>query len=243
MAIERITHWVTHRIPAAVGFTAVHGLVLGARDPQFRKVCNGLDLLCPDGQPLRWALRLFHRERLSERVYGPHTMWKLCAWAEQHGQGVYLYGSSPAVIERLSVKLRESFPKINLCGAESPPFRPLSDEESAAMVQRINNSGASLVFIGLGCPKQEQFIYAYRGKLRGVLLAVGAAFDFHAGTLKMAPPWMQKAGLEWLFRFMQEPRRLWKRYVGTNSYFLLLCLKRVLIGPRPRGPVCRIADQ
>ncbi len=230
-AIARITRWALEGKPATVAFTAVHGVVTAVHDEAFRRALNEIDLVNPDGQPLRWALKLFHKDELSERVYGPHTMWRLCEWAADSGVGVYLYGSSPQVIEKLQSRLGEAFPALDIRGAESPPFRPLTDEEDAAMVQRINDSGAKLVFIGLGCPKQELFIHEHAGQIKGVQLAVGAAFDFHAGTLKMAPPWMQRRGLEWLYRLYREPRRLWKRYFGTNSVFLALCLKRLLLGP------------
>ncbi len=234
-AMERITRWAQRGDAKTVAFTAVHGVVTAVYDNDFRAALNEIDLVNPDGQPLRWALRWFHGDRLDERVYGPHTMWKLCRWASENSVGVYLYGSTSTVISKLEIRLKAAFPSLDIRGAESPPFRKLTEEEDAAMVQRINDSGAKLVFIGLGCPKQEQFIHEHAGKIQAVQLAVGAAFDFHAGTLKMAPPWMQQRGLEWLFRLIQEPKRLWKRYVGTNSAFLALCGKRLLLGPRVRG--------
>ncbi|MEM1444744.1 MAG: WecB/TagA/CpsF family glycosyltransferase [Planctomycetota bacterium] len=241
-AMALITKWALEGRPSTVGFTAVHGLVTAVQNDAFCETLNGLDLLAPDGQPLRWALQRFYGEQLSERVYGPHTMWKLCAWAADSDVGVYLYGSTEPVIEKLSKRLHEAFPALDIRGAESPPFRPLTDDEDAAMVQRINDSGAKLVFIGLGCPKQEQFIYEHREQIRGVQLAVGAAFDFHAGTLPMAPPWMQRHGLEWLYRLYREPRRLWRRYVGTNSVFLWLCLKRIVFGTKPATTPQRRTD-
>lgn len=242
-SIAKITRWATAGQPATVAFTAVHGVVTAAHDPAFRTALNAIDLVNPDGQPLRWALRWFHGDRLAERVYGPHTMWKLCDWAAQNNAGIYLYGSTEAVITKLKDHLTEAFPGLNICGAESPPFRALTPEEDDAMVARINGSGAKLVFIGLGCPKQELFIHTHAGRITGVQLAVGAAFDFHAGTLKMAPPWMQKRGLEWLYRLIQEPRRLWRRYVGTNSVFLALCAKRALLGPRNRGQAAPVSTR
>lgn len=238
-AMARITRWALEGRPSTVAFTAVHGVVTAVYDDTFKQALNEIDLVNPDGQPLRWALRLFHKDQLSERVYGPHTMWKLCQWAAESGVGIYLYGSRTTVIEQLKIKLTDAFPGLEICGVESPPFRPLTEEEDAAMVQRINDSGAKLVFIGLGCPKQELFIHSHRGQIKGVQLAVGAAFDFHAGTLKMAPPWMQRNGLEWLYRLYREPRRLWKRYVGTNSVFLALCLKRLILGAGRTGKAAR----
>jgi exopolysaccharide biosynthesis WecB/TagA/CpsF family protein len=147
-------------------------------------------------------------------------MLRLCARAEAEQIGIYLYGSQPHVLERLSENLRQRFPKLRIAGQESPPFRPLTEEEDRETVNRINSSGAGLIFIGLGCPKQEHFAYDHRESIQGVQLCVGAAFDFHAGCKRMAPAWMQRRGLEWAFRLMTEPGRLWQRYLRTNSLFV-----------------------
>jgi N-acetylglucosaminyldiphosphoundecaprenol N-acetyl-beta-D-mannosaminyltransferase len=147
-------------------------------------------------------------------------MWRLCEQAAQERVSIYLYGSSPETISALQAKLQAAFPDLEIAGAESPPFRPLSAAEDEAMVERVNASGAGLMFLGLGCPKQDYFAAAHVDRIQAVQLCVGAAFDFHAGTKAIAPKWMQRRGLEWLFRLYQEPGRLWKRYLVTNSIFI-----------------------
>jgi exopolysaccharide biosynthesis WecB/TagA/CpsF family protein len=208
--------------PAMVDFMSAHGLTTAARDPAYRRRLNDFDILAPDGQPVRWALNHFHEAGLSDRVYGPELMRRLCKSAAERGVSIYLYGSSQKVIEALSRRLLEWFPKLIIAGAESPPFRPLIAEEDAEAVARINRSGAKLLFIGISSPKQEVFAHEHRNRIRPVQLCVGAAFDFHAGTKRMAPPWMQRRGMEWLFRLTQEPGRLWKRYLVVNTTYLLL---------------------
>jgi exopolysaccharide biosynthesis WecB/TagA/CpsF family protein len=181
---------------------------------------NTFELIGPDGQPVRWALNLLHKTGLRDRVYGPELMLRLTARAAEQGLPVYFHGSSPEVIDKLQANLSERFPTLRIAGAESPPFRELSPAEEDDMVRRINDSGAAIVFIGLGCPKQDRFAYQYRDRIRAVQVCVGAAFDFHAGTKRMAPPLMQRYGLEWLYRLASEPTRLWRRYLVTNSIFL-----------------------
>jgi exopolysaccharide biosynthesis WecB/TagA/CpsF family protein len=157
-------------------------------------------------------------------------MLRLCREASRSGIGVYLYGSLPQVAEKLDGELKRKFPALFVAGWESPPFRSLSQEEDAAVVERINSSGAGIVFVGLGCPKQEIFAYEHRDRLKAVQVCVGAAFDFHAGNKKMAPKWMQRSSLEWLFRLVQEPRRLWRRYIFTNVIFVLKIISHIYSG-------------
>jgi exopolysaccharide biosynthesis WecB/TagA/CpsF family protein len=150
---------------------------------------------------------------------------------------VYLYGGTPDTVKKLRENLRAQFEGLQIAGCESPPFRPLTAEEDEDVVRRINDSGAGVVFIGLGCPKQDEFAYAHRTRIRAVQVCVGAAFDFHAGVKSMAPAWMQRFGLEWFYRLIQEPRRLWRRYLVTNTIFLakLGCaLWRIRLAPRKR---------
>ena len=213
-----------------VDLMPVHGLITAARDAAFRRRVNGFELVAPDGQPVRWALNRFHNAGLSDRVYGPELMLRLCRAAAEQGVGVYLYGGTPEVLDKLKNGLAERFPRLRIAGAESPPFRPLTAEEDAAVVARMNESGAGVVFLGVGCPKQEVFAAEHRDRLRAVQVCVGAAFDFHAGAKRMAPPWMQRRGLEWLFRLWQEPGRLWRRYLVTNTIFSLLVGRRLLLG-------------
>jgi len=215
---------------ALATFLPVHGIVTGALDPAYRYAVNAFDVVGADGQPIRWTMNLLHRAGMTDRVYGPEMMKRLCGRAAAEGVSIYLYGSTEEVLAALSEKLRDWFPAIRIVGTESPPFRPLTPEENAAAVARINSSGAGLVFIGLGCPRQDFFAHENRHTIKAVQLCVGAAFDFHAGTKKMAPPWMQKRGLEWLFRFTQEPGRLWKRYLLTNTAFMFLLTRRLVTG-------------
>jgi exopolysaccharide biosynthesis WecB/TagA/CpsF family protein len=210
---------------ALVSCYSTHSLVEAWRKPALNQASARFDMITPDGQPVRWALNLLHQAGLNDRVYGPELTLKVCGLAAAHGVGVYFYGSTPEVITALQTNLAARFPDLHIAGAEPPPFRPLTTAEDAATVARINRSGAGIVFIGLGCPKQDLFAYEHRLSIKAVQVCVGAAFNFHAGTQKMAPPWMQKRGLEWLFRFSQEPRRLWRRYVVTNSIYLLLLAK------------------
>ena len=199
----------------------VHGLVLARRDSSFRPMINDFDIVAPDGQPVRWALKHFYGITLPDRVYGPENMLRLCEGAAAADVSVYLYGSYPLVVENLRRSLERKFPRLQVVGCESPPFRPLTPEEDQAVIRRINATGAGIIFLGLGCPHQDIFAYRHRQSIKGVQVCVGAAFDFHAGNKRMAPAWMQRRGLEWLFRLMQEPRRLWRRYLWTNSMFLL----------------------
>jgi N-acetylglucosaminyldiphosphoundecaprenol N-acetyl-beta-D-mannosaminyltransferase len=210
----------------------VHGLIEASSNPFLKNKINQFDIVAPDGQPVRWALNRLHQTNLSDRVYGPELMLRLCQQAEQKGIGVYLYGSQPVVLVGLQHNLLHRFPSLQIVGAEAPPFRPLTPEEDQATVARINQSGAGLIFLGLGCPKQEHFAFDHRENIHGVQLCVGAAFDFHAGSKKMAPKWMQRNGLEWLFRLFSEPQRLWQRYLKTNTIFIVKYLHYAFGNPK-----------
>ncbi|MBH0203990.1 MAG: WecB/TagA/CpsF family glycosyltransferase [Nitrospira sp.] len=219
-AIDTLLGWAKERQSSYVCICNVHVVVTAKQDPKFRQVVNEADMTTPDGMPLAWVLRWIGFQR-QERINGPDLMWRLCEQAAKKGLSIFLYGSSDETLGRLTDNLKTAFPRLVIAGVCSPPFRPLSDEEDREMIDRINRSGAHLVFVGLGCPKQEFWMAAHRGKIRAVMIGVGAAFDYHAGTVKRAPLWMQRSGLEWLFRLMSEPKRLWKRYLVTNSLFLM----------------------
>jgi N-acetylglucosaminyldiphosphoundecaprenol N-acetyl-beta-D-mannosaminyltransferase len=219
-AVDVITRAAAQRQSAVVSCHAVHALITFCGDASLRDKANSFDMITPDGQPLRWALNLLYRARLRERVYGPELMRRLCERAARDGVSIYLYGGTDTVLAELTANLRRQFPALKIAGEEAPPFRALTEQEDQAVVNRINDSGAGLVFIGLGCPKQDLFAFDHKDRLRAVQLCVGAAFDFHAGVKPMAPDWMQRRGLEWLFRLISEPRRLWKRYLVTNSLFV-----------------------
>lgn len=231
--VARVIERARRREPTLVDFMCVHGLVHAAQDERFRRVVNDFDVVATDGQPVRWALNWFHRAGLKSRVYGPETMWRTCAAAERADVPVYLYGSSPGVIAALPGRLLAAFPRLRIAGAESPPFRPLTPAEDAEVAARFNASGAGIVFVGTGCPRQEEFAWRQRHAVRAVQMCVGAAFDLHAGVKTMAPAWMQRHGLEWLYRLAQEPSRLWKRYLVNNTIFLALWLRQAMTR-RPR---------
>lgn len=209
---------------------AVHALMTAATEASFREQINSFDVVAPDGMPVRKALDLFYKSRLPDRVYGPELMARLCERAAAEGVGVYLYGSYPDVVAKLADNLVGRFPGLRVVGAEPSAFRPLTGAEDRDLVRRVNESGAGLLFVGLGCPRQEAFAAEHRHSIQAVQLCVGAAFDFHAGNKKMAPPWMQDRGLEWFYRLAQEPGRLWRRYLVTNTLFSLFVARRMLLG-------------
>jgi N-acetylglucosaminyldiphosphoundecaprenol N-acetyl-beta-D-mannosaminyltransferase len=208
--------------------TSVHGVTLAARNASFLSTLNSFDVVHPDGQPIRWALNVLHDAHLEDRVYGPTLMLHVCAAAAEAQLPVYFYGSTPSVLERLSSRLHDQFPSLVIAGYRSPPFRPLTPEEESSDAEAIITSGASIVFAGLGCPRQEQWAAKQRSNLPLPILCVGAAFDFHAGALRQAPAWMQRRGLEWSFRLAMEPRRLWRRYAQAVPFFMLLFARQFL---------------
>ncbi len=204
----------------SVSALAVHGVMTGFQDPIHRRRLNGLDLVVPDGQPVRWALNWIHDIELPDRVYGPNLTLKVIEAAAAQGLPVYLYGSTEKTLSKFVENLGVKYPRLQIAGSEASKFRKINAGEKAAVVERIKASGAKLVCVGLGCPRQEVWAFEYREALSMPLLAVGAAFDFHAGTLPQAPGWMQDRGLEWVFRLVQEPKRLWKRYLILNPKYL-----------------------
>lgn len=206
----------------------VHTTVMSQKDEEYRKIQNSAFLALPDGSPLSLVQRL-RGYRMAEQVAGPDLMPALWKATEKTEISHYFYGSTPETIEALEKKLRKDYPELKIAGMEAPPFRPLTEEEDAQAIQRINDSGAAIVWVGLGAPKQEKWMYEHRGKINAVMLGVGAGFDFHAGTVKRAPAWMRNHYLEWLYRLIQDPKRLWKRYVQTNGKFLLLSIKDAFV--------------
>lgn len=218
-ALERVAQWAARRQSRYLCFCNVHSVVTARDDAGFARAIEGADLALPDGMPIAWMLRL-NGFPGQQRVNGPDFMWQCCGVAEQRGIAVYFYGSTPATLAALRHRLAVEFPRLVIVGMESPPFRALTSSEETATLSRIDDSDAGLVFVGLGCPKQELWSAAARGRVRAVLAGVGAAFDYHAGTLPRAPRWMQRHGLEWLYRLAAEPGRLWRRYLVTNTRFL-----------------------
>lgn len=226
-ALRQIAQWGARRESRYVVICNAHSVVTAGQDRAFGEVVAGADLVTPDGAPVAWMMRrLGHRGQ--QRINGPDLMWKYCAQANGRNESIYLYGGMPETLELLQRRLRASFPQLKIAGAYSPPYRALTPEEDAAAVERINQSGAGTVWVSLGCPKQEAWMAAHRGRVHGVMIGVGAAFDYHAGTIARAPVWMQHAGLEWFQRLCSEPRRLWRRYLVTNTCFVIGALKQLI---------------
>ena len=233
-AEEFVVKAARERRSAAVSALAVHGLMTGVLDREQKFRLNKFDLLTPDGQPVRWALNRMHGARLQDRVYGPNLTLRLCERAARESLPIYLYGSTPETLEKLEISLHRRFPGILIAGKEPSKFRRLTPEEKRQVVQRVRDSGASMLFVGLGCPRQEVFAYEFRDELRMPILAVGAAFPFIAGEVPQAPRWMQDRGLEWLFRLCAEPRRLWRRYLYLNpAYVCLVALQALGVSKFP----------
>ena len=199
---------------------ATHGLMEAVADPDLRQLVNRIDLVTPDGQPVRWAMNLLHGLRLKDRVCGPDLTKQVCEAAAKEGIGIYLFGSTEETGNILSENLKKLFPGLIISGRQADRFREATPEEDQEDIHRINQSGAGIVLVGRGCPRQERWVAEHREKINASMMAVGAAFDYFAGNLERAPLWMQRAGLEWFFRLMQEPRRLFRRYMVTNSLFL-----------------------
>jgi exopolysaccharide biosynthesis WecB/TagA/CpsF family protein len=221
-AVDQIVKAAKAKRGFSVTALAVHGVMTGAMDAEQRFRLNQLDLVVPDGQPVRWALNLLHSAHLSDRVYGPTLMLELCERCAKEGMPIYLYGSNTDVLTKLRQRLQARFPKLVIAGAQPSRFRRVTTEEKSEIVQTIRDSGARIVFAGLGCPRQEVWAYEYRDALSLPVIAVGAAFDFHAGTISQAPPRLQRAGLEWLYRLSREPRRLWRRYAYLNPLYVAM---------------------
>jgi exopolysaccharide biosynthesis WecB/TagA/CpsF family protein len=223
-ACEAILSAVHNGVPGVVSAFDVHALMEAATKPALAEKVNRFAIIVPDGQPVRWALNWLHGARLEQNVRGSDLMWRLCKLAAEEGVSIYLYGGPTETLSALETNLRKTFPAIDIAGIESPPYRPLSSAEDTAMIKRVNDSGAGLIFLGLGCPKQDYFAAEHADRIQAVQLCVGAAFNFLAGSKATAPKWMQQNGLEWIFRLLQEPRRLWKRYLVNNTLFVVKLL-------------------
>lgn len=218
-ALGTLSRWARLRESRYVCICNVHSVITTQQDPAFATVVREADLATPDGAPVAWMLRRLGHEG-QQRINGPDLMARYCAEAGRRGESIYLYGGTEETLAILQNVLLARFPGLRIAGAYSPPFRALTIDEDAAVVEAINASGAGTVWVSLGCPKQEKWMAAHRGRIRGVMVGVGAAFDYIAGTIPRAPLWMQHAGLEWLHRLVSEPRRLWRRYLVTNSLFV-----------------------
>ncbi|QFP78499.1 WecB/TagA/CpsF family glycosyltransferase [Deinococcus sp. AJ005] len=218
-ATARVMDWARSGQGRYICASNVHMVMETSDSAEFRDVVNGADLVTSDGVPLVWALKALGVPQ-AERVYGPTLMLHVCEAAAREGVPIALYGGTPESLEEFVVFLHSHYPGIEIACLIAPPFRPPTPEEDALYTQQIADSGARIVFVGIGCPKQERWMAAHTDRLDAVLLGMGAAFDFHSGRVRQAPPAMQKLGLEWLFRLIMEPRRLWKRYAKHNPRFV-----------------------
>ncbi|MEQ9103809.1 MAG: WecB/TagA/CpsF family glycosyltransferase [Rhodothermales bacterium] len=217
---DRIVDWGSRNASRYVCVANVHMVMETVDSADFRRVVNEADLVTSDGVPLVWALHALGIPA-AERVYGPTLVLEICARAEQGGIPIALYGGTPDRLAAFTAFLARTYPRLVVAAAIAPPFRPLTPEEDEAHTAELAASGAGITFVGIGCPKQERWMAAHRGRIPSTMVGVGAAFDFHSGTVRQAPPFLQRLGLEWLFRLLMEPRRLWKRYLKHNPRFVV----------------------
>jgi N-acetylglucosaminyldiphosphoundecaprenol N-acetyl-beta-D-mannosaminyltransferase len=227
-ACDRIIQWAQENRSCYIIAANVHVVMTAYWSKTYHQVVNQAALVTPDGMPLVWALRWLGWPEAT-RVYGPDLMLACCEQAALAQIPIYLYGGTEEMLQILQENLRLHFPTLEIAGSHSPPFRPLAPEEEEEDIQRLHHSGAKIVFVSLGCPKQEEWMARQQGKLSAVMIGVGAAFGFHSGTVRQAPRWMMTAGLEWLYRLAVEPTRLWKRYFINNPAFILLFCGQIIM--------------
>lgn len=226
---QRIVYAAKKHKSIGVSALAVHGLMESQNNLKLKKALDKIDIITPDGQPIRWALNAFYKTKLKDRVYGPKLTWEVLKLANNYNLRIYLYGSTEKTIKGFANKIKKDLPKITIAGHHVDRFREATQEEDKNDINKINNSKPDIVLVGRGCPRQEIWVGDHIGKINAPMLAVGAAFNFHAGDLKQAPKILQKTGLEWAFRLIIEPKRLWKRYLITNTKFIFKIFKKALI--------------
>lgn len=237
--VRRVVDAAAARKPLKITALAVHGLIEGFRDAQLGARLNDFDIVTPDGQPIRWALRLLYRKRLDERVYGPWLMLRVCEAARDEGLSIFLYGSTPEILEELNRALLARFPGLVIAGQMPSKFGRVSEPEFKEICKSISAGRPDILFCGLGCPRQEHFVADAAKYLSIPLLAVGAAFEYNAGCRKEPNEILMRLGLQWLHRLLHDPRRLWRRYLVTNTLFVLHCVRQ-FVSRRP--PVLREAS-
>lgn len=226
-AVGRLRLWATRRESRYVCICNAHSVVTALHDPTFAAALVRADMATADGAPVAWMMRrLGHAGQ--GRISGPDLMWRYCQAVAGSGEGIFLYGAAPHTLDLLEQSLLAAFPGLRICGKRSPPFRPLSVDEEQQDIDLINAAGAGIVWVSLGCPKQELWMARHAGQIKAVTVGVGAAFNFHAGQIGRAPEWMRRSGLEWLHRLASEPRRLWRRYLVTNSLFIANAARQLL---------------
>jgi len=214
--------------------TGVHGVMEAQRDPELRRIFNSAWMVTPDGMPMTWVGRLQGHKQM-DRVYGPDLMLEIFRASQDGSVRHFFYGGVEGVAQQLERALTDRFPGAVVCGTYTPPFRPLNKEEEAALADMVRTAKPHIIWIGLSTPKQDRFMADHLGRLEAnFMIGVGAAFDMHSGRMKQAPYWMQRNGLEWLFRLLQEPKRLWRRYVLNNPVFILKTIAQFLGVYRPR---------
>jgi N-acetylglucosaminyldiphosphoundecaprenol N-acetyl-beta-D-mannosaminyltransferase len=226
-AIRRVVELVGQGKGGYVCFSTVHMVMESHDNAEYAAKVNGADLIIPDGMPLVWMQKL-RGARQAERVRANDLMIMLCRYAEENDLTVGFYGGKQTVIDAILERTKKDFPKLKIAYAFSPPFRPLTEAEDAQITAEINEKNPDILFMGLGCPKQENWMWAHQNKIKAVMLGVGASFDFFAGNVKESPEWLGRLGLEWLFRLTQEPRRLWRRYLILNPRFVRLATLQLL---------------
>jgi N-acetylglucosaminyldiphosphoundecaprenol N-acetyl-beta-D-mannosaminyltransferase len=224
--IDLMTAWAKQRSSRIVCLANVHMLMEARWNERLRRTLEKSDLVTPDGMPLVWVMRILGFKH-QDRVAGMDVFMAACREAVKHDISVYLLGSTPDVLEQMQIRLKKDFPTLKLTGVESPPFRPLTETEDREMVKRINDSAAGFTFVSLGCPKQECWMANHYRKVNSVMIGLGGVFPVYAGLQKHAPIWVRKVGLEWLYRLLQEPKRLYKRYLVTIPPFIWLAAKQI----------------
>ena len=232
LTLATLDAWIKERKSRYVCATDVYNVTSARTNARHKAALLGADLIVPDGTPLTWIGRL-RGNRQIKRVCGPDLLFAACEHPQAKGWRHYFYGGAEGVADQLAEKLKKRYPGLKVAGTECPPFRPLTDEETDRMVDRVERAGTDIMWIGLGCPKQELWMHDHVHRFKGVvLIGVGAAFDFHTGRVARAPLWMQKFGLEWLHRLVSEPKRLWKRYLVYAPRFIFLSLIETLFPPK-----------
>jgi len=226
-ASRRVVGWAKEGRSAYVCVSTVHMNMEAYDSPEFKEIVNGASLVTPDGRPLVWALTGLGVKGASQ-VRGTDLTTAVIERAAREGVPIGLYGGTPELLDVFTGILEERYPGVEVACRIAPPFRPLTPEEDEAVTREISESGARILFVGIGCPKQERWMAAHEGRVPAVMIGVGAAFDFHTGRVPQAPRWMQTAGLEWAFRLTKDPKRLWKRYAKHNPRFVAFFLMQLL---------------
>jgi N-acetylglucosaminyldiphosphoundecaprenol N-acetyl-beta-D-mannosaminyltransferase len=228
IALTRVEALANSKAGSYVCVANVHMCMEVFDSPEFKSVVNNADLVIPDGRPLSWAQKLLGCSE-AEQVRGQDIMTAICQQSGVNNLNIGLYGgSSDVLLQKVTAELKSSYPDINITFSYSPPFHPLTDEEDQGIIHKINDADVNVLFVGIGCPKQERWMAAHKESLNCVMLGVGAAYDFIAGSKNHAPRWMQQVGLEWLFRLCSEPQRLWKRYLQQNPRFIYYFTKQLI---------------